>query len=47
MDNYDDLSFLDHYLVDNHYQEQGEKPMAFNINSLIDMLDLDVPGELL
>ena len=47
MDNYDDLSFLDHYLVDNHYQEQEEEPMAFNINSLIDMLALDVPGELL
>ena len=47
MDNYDDLSFLDDYLVDNHYQEQEEEPMAFNINSLIDMLDLDVPGELL
>ena len=47
MDNYEDLSFLDDYLVDNHYPEQDEEPMAFNINSLIDMLDLDVPGELL
>ena len=47
MDNYDDLSFLEDYLVDNHNQEQEEEPVTFDINSLIDMLDHDVPGELL